>query len=156
MTKKCSWCKRRARLSYHSYCYICLRKSRGQDLTPKFRRDSNNKTKCSKCGSSQRAPSHNYCRECRNASVRVWAKQHGGSWANMTPEQRKRALARKMVYNWVHRGKMERQPCEICGSKLSSAHHDDYSKPLQVRWLCQKHHDLEDEKSSIDTKKPMG
>lgn len=38
--------------------------------------------------------------------------------------------------------------CEICGIKGTmsdgrnkiQAHHDDYSKPLEVRWLCQTHH----------------
>jgi hypothetical protein len=40
------------------------------------------------------------------------------------------------------------KPCEACGLKpkygLSNhqllAHHEDYRKPLSVRWLCQSHH----------------
>lgn len=63
----------------------------------------------------------------------------------MTPEQHKRALARKMIYNWVHRGKMKPQPCEVCGKK-AMAHHDYYSKPLEVRWLCSTHHQEADKK----------
>ena len=37
-------------------------------------------------------------------------------------------------------GKLTRQPCSVCGRKDSHAHHDDYSKPLDVRWLCPPHH----------------
>lgn len=32
-----------------------------------------------------------------------------------------------------------KQPCEVCGTP-AEAHHDDYSRPLEVRWLCSVHH----------------
>ena len=37
-------------------------------------------------------------------------------------------------------GALVRQSCEVCGAKKVDAHHDDYSKPLDVRWLCRRHH----------------
>lgn len=37
-------------------------------------------------------------------------------------------------------GDLIRQPCEVCGNPKSEAHHEDYSRPLEVRWLCKKHH----------------
>lgn len=37
-------------------------------------------------------------------------------------------------------GKLVRQPCAICGELKVHAHHTDYSKPLEVVWLCPKHH----------------
>lgn len=40
----------------------------------------------------------------------------------------------------VRSGKINRQPCEVCGSVPAQMHHDDYSKPLDVRWLCAMHH----------------
>lgn len=36
-------------------------------------------------------------------------------------------------------GALERRPCETCGD-AADAHHDDYLKPLDVRWLCRSHH----------------
>lgn len=43
--------------------------------------------------------------------------------------------------NAIRHGKLIRQPCEVCGESRAEAHHDDYSKPLDVRWLCKRHHD---------------
>lgn len=37
-------------------------------------------------------------------------------------------------------GRIRKQPCEICGDPNTEAHHPDYSKPLDVRWLCREHH----------------
>ena len=40
----------------------------------------------------------------------------------------------------IKTGRLQRLPCEVCGNPKSQAHHEDYSKPLQIRWLCFKHH----------------
>ena len=38
-------------------------------------------------------------------------------------------------------GKLIREPCEVCGTTTRiEAHHDDYTKPLALRWLCRRHH----------------
>lgn len=44
------------------------------------------------------------------------------------------------VNNAVRDGRLVKQPCESCGVLKVEAHHDDYSKPLEVRWVCNKHH----------------
>jgi len=48
--------------------------------------------------------------------------------------------ARLHLRNAVARGRITKQPCEVCGAARVDAHHPDYSKPLEVRWLCRKHH----------------
>lgn len=42
--------------------------------------------------------------------------------------------------NAIREGKLIKKPCEACGKKKVDAHHDDYTKPLEVKWLCKKHH----------------
>lgn len=49
--------------------------------------------------------------------------------------------AHTMVGNAIKAGNLFKEPCEECGSDDSlHAHHDDYAKPLNVRWLCAAHH----------------
>lgn len=47
-----------------------------------------------------------------------------------------RAAAVRTANNAIRDRRLIRQPCEKCGASKSQAHHDDYSKPLEVRWLC--------------------
>lgn len=53
-----------------------------------------------------------------------------------------RVAARSKVAYAVRTGRLTRQPCEICGNSRSHGHHEDYSKPLEVKWLCATHHGL--------------
>jgi uncharacterized protein YdaU (DUF1376 family) len=56
------------------------------------------------------------------------------------PEVRRaRERARHAVRRAILSGRLTPQPCERCG-KAAQAHPEDYDKPLQVRWLCPKHH----------------
>jgi len=49
--------------------------------------------------------------------------------------------AHNIVNNSIRDGKLHSEPCQICGSVDGiHAHHDDYAKPLNVRWLCAAHH----------------
>lgn len=48
--------------------------------------------------------------------------------------------AQKELWNAIKRGDITQKPCEICGDMKADAHHPDYNKPLEVMWLCRKHH----------------
>lgn len=61
------------------------------------------------------------------------------AWRAANPEKYK---AQTALGNAVRAGKIKKKPCQHRGCKETKvhAHHDDYSKPLKVRWLCAKHH----------------
>ena len=65
---------------------------------------------------------------------------HRPKHSEMTAERRARANARSYANVYLRRGKLVRQPCEVCGSDKVKMHHEDYSRPLRVRWLCRSHH----------------
>ncbi len=58
------------------------------------------------------------------------------SYAKNNPEK---VAAHNAVYRAVQAGHLTPGGCEKCGAS-AEAHHDDYSKPLEVRWLCRRHH----------------
>lgn len=67
--------------------------------------------------------------------MREWRKTHP-----LTGEARKRAIARSYANVYLRAGKLTRQPCEVCGDSKVQMHHDDYDKPLEVRWFCHDDH----------------
>ena len=66
-------------------------------------------------------------------------KRHTQRYRRLYPEKYKAAT---MAMNAVRSGKLIKKPCEVCGSAEVEKHHCDYSKPLEVRWLCRNHHRL--------------
>jgi hypothetical protein len=56
-------------------------------------------------------------------------------------KNRNRLDAKWAVRYAIVKGELNRMPCVKCGNPKSEAHHEDYSKPLEVIWLCKKHHE---------------
>jgi hypothetical protein len=57
----------------------------------------------------------------------------------LSPEARLKANCRSYARAYVKRGLLKKAPCP-CGSRRVQMHHDDYTKPLQVRWRCRPCH----------------
>jgi hypothetical protein len=89
-------------------------------------------------------------RDKHNAAIRArrkisplsteYARQLKQSYMTRYP---KRFAAQRLFSNRLQQGKIERGPCaisnEMCSGKIEG-HHCDYNKPLEVVWLCKKHH----------------
>jgi hypothetical protein len=58
-------------------------------------------------------------------------------YRNKWPEK---IRARNAVLYAVRSGQLAKLPCQVCGDSKSQAHHPDYSKPLDVIWVCPIHH----------------
>lgn len=48
--------------------------------------------------------------------------------------------ARRAVEYALKMGRLKKKKCAVCRAIKVTAHHPDYSKPLDVIWLCPKHH----------------
>ena len=101
------------------------------------------------------------CKECANAAMKKWRAAHTREELDRRRIWRKTEHAKKLMYeqhrrrkerdplkvkarhaisNGIRDGRVQRQPCEVCGSLKVHAHHSDYSRPFDVRWLCEQHH----------------
>lgn len=78
---------------------------------------------CACCG--QPAINKTFCEKHRKAH-RSWIK-------------RETLKASRIVINALASGRIKRGNCVVCG-EIAEAHHEDYSKPLEITWLCHKHH----------------
>ena len=72
----------------------------------------------------------------RKVHIRAVSKK----WREDYPEKYR---AQTALGNALRDGKVAKEPCYFCGAKEVHGHHKDYSKPLEVTWLCPKcHHRL--------------
>ncbi|MDH2329040.1 hypothetical protein QCN27_19515 [Cereibacter sp. SYSU M97828] len=58
-------------------------------------------------------------------------------WRRANPLKYSAHLA---VQQALNSGKLIKGLCEVCGAATVDAHHDRYDQPLNVRWLCRRHH----------------
>lgn len=61
---------------------------------------------------------------------------------NYRKENSDKYKAHNAVNNAVRDGRIQKEPCFFCGDDNVVGHHVDYSKPLDVIWLCQACHKL--------------
>ncbi len=88
---------------------------------------------CTKCGLRERVAGQRWCLECRAE----WMRLHRQP---LTGEARKRANARSYAKVYLKRGKLSVRPCVVCGGPGEEMHHDNYDRPLVVKWYCRRHH----------------
>jgi hypothetical protein len=91
---------------------------------------------CKMCDQPLQGMRSVYCsNECVRQNERQYSRNHRATFS----PARKRASS--LVFEAVQRRKLVPQPCEVCGDTIEThAHHDDYAKPLEVRWLCRRCH----------------
>lgn len=92
--------------------------------------------RCSKCRTRRRrAIDQRYCKKCHNAYQLAYGPS---KYANLGKKQKKKSIARVKANVYQRRGKLKKPSrCEGCGKRRKlEKHHEDYSKALNVIWLC--------------------
>lgn len=97
-----------------------------------------------------------YCFKCVTKATTDWYAERAGlrteihrKWVEKN--RNKSRINAKIYYDknpdkWIAQSKAKRaypiaQICEVDGCTVKGTrHHDDYSKPLEIRWLCHSHH----------------
>ena len=121
--------RKRKRVSMVLTCDVCGKEFERSGTTDKRCSDACRKT-------ARRAYLNGYMtqdqkRVARNARVQAWRETN-----------RQKANAEAQAQKAVRKGILKRGACEVgidCEGPIHG-HHTDYSKPLDVQWLCRKHH----------------
>lgn len=98
--------------------------------------------KCKACTRGDVATRYRATRSARRAYERKRAqdperKIHAAEYQRRARKRSpEKDNARKAVRAALLSGDLKRMPCELCGDPRSQAHHADYSRPLDVEWLC--------------------
>jgi hypothetical protein len=84
-----------------------------------------------------REKSRKYREQGRVKKCKIRRKEALTKWEKQNKEKKQ---AQGKVLRAVASGELVKMPCSVCGKEKAEAHHEDYSKPLDVVWYCSKHH----------------
>jgi hypothetical protein len=146
----CCDCKAVKERRDYGYCNACRRKRDNENRLAKGVTKKHQTGRCP-CGEERASYSKSYCVTClariskiRRERIPLTREQKDKICARMKLRNELQLLkhaARNLVGLHIRTGRLIPKPCEICGTDLQiEAHHDDYDKPLDVRWLCRHHH----------------
>lgn len=146
----CYTCKEIKENPKLGYCRRC---QRARDKVYRLRTGKTQRlrTGLCRCGNAFAPYSNCYCTKCatkwkkaylaRNPDKKKRISKKAEETRKTKADERFKYHARQMVRNALRSGMIEVKNCEVCQSNENlEAHHDDYSRPLDVRWLCRKHH----------------
>jgi hypothetical protein len=125
-------------------------KKKLRDLKLEATPNSRIKFQCDYCGRDKEERQSHYnktkrhfcCRDCyaKFVAERLPREEQNSYGSGNSPEERiKRKNTRSILNHYLRDNHIEKGVCEVCGKK-AEAHHDDYNEPLEIRWLCMKHH----------------
>jgi hypothetical protein len=146
---ECSKCGKIKENRKKGYCNSCNRERDNEWRLETGRTKKHRTGKC-RCGNDFAPYSKYLCSKCRmdeqkkyylkNPEKKKLHQNQSHKNRISTPEGLFKLLARDFTNSAKRLGFLKKMPCEICGEEKVDAHHDDYMKPLDVRWLCRKHH----------------
>lgn len=67
-------------------------------------------------------------------------RMYRNTYRKRNPYSPVKDFARKKLFRAIESGILLRGKCQVCGRTGAEGHHFDYSKPLDVLWLCPTHH----------------
>lgn len=116
------------------YCHACKRKQDNEWRLRTGRTKRHLTGKC-RCGNEFASYSRHLCVDCYRK--RRHDKRNDPNYAEVILKERVRSLTRM----YIKMGTLVKENCTICGTNENiEAHHEDYTKPLDVMWLCRKDH----------------
>lgn len=117
----------------------------GMEITVTEQMAKRSKYRCSPCNVRQAMDWVERNRDKKRAANNAYSACRSSSRARQTSAYRashpEKKAAHQAVQSALRNGSLTKKPCEVCGSEVRiHGHHDDYSKPLDVVWLCHSHH----------------
>jgi len=136
-------------------CFVCSEEKDLSEFYSHRMMADGHLNKCKECCKNYAIKRRADCDETRLSDIKRYRinpkrkndiRKQAINWRIKYPEKYK---AQTALNNAIRDKKLTRMACGVCGNEKSHAHHHDYSKPLDVMWLCARCHALQHKNEKI-------